>query len=95
MADIFAVMAATPDPTERADLIDLLASETDRRGLIGTRRFAVRRSAHRIWITLMSRRIADLWREERGEVTDPALGDLHQLAQRQVERGRHLPVQEN
>ena len=82
MPDVFDQIIAAPDPCAAPALIDLIAAETDRTGMIRFRAVLIRRAkAHaaappRIWLSLLDRRIADLYRG--GAHADQM--NLHQLA---------------
>jgi hypothetical protein len=88
MADIFDDMLATT-PTDAPNFIDLIASETDRPGLLEFRLTLCRRAfrsgcSPRNWATLLDRRIADLYRGG----ADPAATTLSQLAELLDSKGR-------
>ncbi len=88
MADIFDNMLATT-PLMSPALIDLIARETDRPGLLKFRLTLCRRAIQsgrnpRSWATLLDRRIAELYRGG----ADPTFTTLHQLAELLDRKGR-------
>ena len=79
--DIFDRMIAATDPTAVPDMIALIEAETDRAAIIKFRAFLIKRAKScdgppKIWLALLNRRIADLYRGG----ADPTFMNLHQLA---------------
>ena len=59
---VFERMAAAKRVANDPQLIEMIGEERDRGALLRIRLRAIRENAHRLWIALISRRIADLTR---------------------------------